>query len=103
MCCEDGASLLMTCDNGIAASEPLRMAGEMGLTVIVTDHHEVPFKVREDGTREYKLPPAEAVVDPKIPKELTGGQEYPFREICGAVVAYKICLLLAERVFGGKY
>ena len=100
--CEDGASLLMTCDNGIAASEPLRMAGEMGLTVIVTDHHEVPFKVREDGTREYKLPPAEAVVDPKIPKELTGGQEYPFREICGAVVAYKICLLLAERVFGGK-
>ena len=99
---EDGAELIMTCDNGIAASEPLAIAEELGMTVIVTDHHEVPFKAREDGTRIYQLPPAAAVVDPKIPKELTGGTEYPFREICGAVVAYKICLLLAERVFGGK-
>ena len=99
---EDGAELIVTCDNGIAASEPLRIAGELGMSVIVTDHHEVPFKAREDGTRIYQLPPANAVVDPKIPPELTGGTEYPFREICGAVVAYKICLLLAERVFGGR-
>ena len=99
---EDGAELIVTCDNGIAASEPLRIAGELGMSVIVTDHHEVPFKAQEDGTRIYQLPPANAVVDPKIPPELTGGTEYPFREICGAVVAYKICLLLAERVFGGR-
>ena len=98
----DGADTIMTCDNGIAAAEPLAKAAAAGMTVIVTDHHEVPFKLTEDGDRRYLLPPADAVADPKIPGSLTGGRSCPFPEICGAVVAYKICLLLAEKVFGGR-
>ena len=97
----EGVDTILTCDNGIAAAEPLKIAGELGMTVIVTDHHEVPFKANPDGTRSYILPPAQAVVDPKIPTEVTGTAPYPFPEICGAVVAYKLCLLLAERIYGG--
>ena len=98
----DGADTIMTCDNGIAAAGPLSAAAGMGMTVIVTDHHEVPFKLMADNRREYLLPPADAVVDPKIPASMTGGACCPYPDICGAVVAYKICLLLAERIFGGK-
>ena len=93
---EDGIDTIITCDNGIAASEPLIKAAEWGMTVIVTDHHEVPFRLDEDGNRNYLLPPAAAVVDPKIPAQLSGGQSYPFPEICGAVVAYKLIQLLLE-------
>ena len=96
----DGVDTIMTCDNGIAASEPLKIAGEMGLTVIVTDHHEVPYKAQEDGSVEYILPPADAVIDPKIPESVTGKAAYPFPDICGAVVAFKICQLYAERLWG---
>ena len=98
---ENGVDTILTCDNGIAASDPLRAAGELGMTVIVTDHHEVPFKVQPDGTRSWILPPAQAVVDPKIPTEVTGTEPYPFPDICGAVVAYKLCMLLADRIYGG--
>ena len=102
----DGVDTIMTCDNGIAAAEPLRIAKELGMTVIVTDHHEVPFRAREDGTREHILPSADAVVDPKIPDSASGVPAYPFPNICGAVVAYKLCLLLAEAChhpgFGGS-
>ena len=81
----DGIDTIITCDNGIAALEQIALAKELGLTVIVTDHHEV---VRgEDGAQ--KLPPADVVVNPK--KE---GCEYPFKEICGAVVAYKLVQVL---------
>ena len=97
---EDGIDTIMTCDNGIAASGPLRTAKEMGLTVIVTDHHEVPYKAQEDGSVEYILPPADAVIDPKIPESVTGKTGYPFPDICGAVVAFKICQLYAERLWG---
>ncbi|MBQ8053955.1 MAG: single-stranded-DNA-specific exonuclease RecJ [Lachnospiraceae bacterium] len=102
VCCaaEDGIDTIMTCDNGIAASGPLQTAKEMGLTVIVTDHHEVPYKVQEDGSVEYILPPADAVIDPKIPESVTGKKPYPFPDICGAVVAFKICQLYAERLWG---
>ena len=55
---DHGVDTILTCDNGIAASDPLRTAGELGMTVIVTDHHEVPFKVRPDGTRSWIIPPA---------------------------------------------
>ena len=99
---EDGIDTIITCDNGIAASEPLIKAAEWGMTVIVTDHHEVPFRLDEDGNRNYLLPPAAAVVDPKIPAQLSGGQSYPFPEICGAVVALKISLLLAGKMLGGE-
>jgi len=97
---EDGVDTIVTCDNGIAAEEPLGIAKSLGMTVIVTDHHEVPFRTGEDGTREYILPPADAVVDPKIPAGASGVPAYPFPDICGAVVAYKLCLLLAEELAG---
>ena len=82
---EDGIELIVTCDNGIAAADQIELAHKLGMQVVVTDHHEVPFT--ESGTageREYHLPPAEAVVDPKP------GETYPFPGICGAVVAYKL-------------
>lgn len=62
---EDGVDTILTCDNGIAAVQALQTAKDLGMTVIVTDHHEVPFKLQEDGSREYTLPPADAVVDRK--------------------------------------
>ena len=73
------------------------------MTVIVTDHHEVPFALEEDGSRKYLLPPGDAVVDPKIPAELTEGKHYPFPDICGAVVAYKLCQCLMKKAsFDGR-
>ena len=98
---EEGIDTILTCDNGIAAVQALQAAKDLGMTVIVTDHHEVPFKLQEDGRREYILPPADAVVDPKIPEGASGSTCYPFPDICGAVVAFKICLLLAQRLWGG--
>ncbi|MCI8293849.1 MAG: single-stranded-DNA-specific exonuclease RecJ, partial [Hespellia sp.] len=81
---EDGIDTIVTCDNGIAASKEIAYGKQKGLTIIVTDHHEVPFLATECG-KEYVLPPADAVVDPKQP-----GCAYPFRELCGAAVAYKL-------------
>lgn len=81
----DGVDTIVTCDNGIAAGEQIALAGELGMTVIVTDHHEVPYEEREDGSRMFLLPEAAAVVDPK-----QEGCTYPFKNICGAVVAYKL-------------
>lgn len=87
-----GTDTVLTCDNGIAAVPQIDFANSLGMTVVVTDHHEVPYE-EEGGMRRYRLPDAAAVVDPR--------QEdcaYPFPEICGAVVAYKLCLaLLAEK------
>lgn len=87
----DGIGLIVTCDNGIAASEQIALAGALGMQVVVTDHHEVPF-VEEDGVRKELLPPALAVVDPK-----QEGCTYPFPGICGGVVAYKLIQALAEK------
>ncbi|MCR4842482.1 MAG: single-stranded-DNA-specific exonuclease RecJ [Eubacterium sp.] len=89
---DDGRKLIVTCDNGIAAFSEIAYAKEKGLSVIVTDHHEVPFEEGPDGKREI-LPPADAVVDPK--REDCG---YPFPEICGAVVAMKVLQVLYARV-----
>ncbi|MCD8068100.1 MAG: single-stranded-DNA-specific exonuclease RecJ [Lachnospiraceae bacterium] len=85
---EDGVDTILTCDNGIAAAEEIRFAKERGMTVIVTDHHEVPF-TEEDGERRELLPPADAVVDVKRVED-----RYPFQGICGAVTAWKLCQLL---------
>lgn len=83
---EEGIKLIVTCDNGIAAADQIRLAHRLGMEVVVTDHHEVPYTENADsGEREYHLPPAEAVVDPKQP-----GESYPFPGICGAVVAWKL-------------
>lgn len=83
-----GTDTVITCDNGIAAYEQIAFANSLGMTVIVTDHHEVPYD-EKDGVRQYRVPEARAVVDPK--QEDCG---YPFPEICGAVVAYKLVLAL---------
>lgn len=81
---------IVTCDNGIAAAEEIAYAKSMGMTVIVTDHHEVPFTETESG-RIYHLPPADAVVDPKRETCL-----YPFKGLCGAAVAYKMIEVLYD-------
>lgn len=81
---------IITCDNGIAAAEQIQYANELGMTVVVTDHHEVPYN-EADGERSYLLPPAAAVVDPK-----QEGCQYPFKQICGGVVAYKLVQALFE-------
>lgn len=89
---EDGVDLIITCDNGIAAYDQIKRAKEHGICVIVTDHHEVPYE-DTDGGRNYILPPADAVIDPKQ-EDCT----YPFQNICGAVVAYKVICALIQRV-----
>ena len=81
----EGASLLLTCDNGIAALAPIELAKKLGLTVVVTDHHEVPYTFNDDGSKKYMLPLADAVIDPARPD-----CPYPFKKICGATVAWKL-------------
>lgn len=84
----DGVDTLVTCDNGIAALREISIAKQLGMTVVVTDHHEVP--VDEYG---QILPPADAVVDPK-----QDGETYPFHEICGAAVAWKLIRVLYDKL-----
>lgn len=84
----DGVDTIITCDNGIAAAPQIKLAKEKGMTVVVTDHHEVPYEETEAG-KKYLLPEADAVVDPKQP-----ACEYPFKQICGAVVAGKLVYVL---------
>lgn len=80
----DGIDTIITCDNGIAAASQIAHAKELGMTVVVTDHHEVPFE-EESGRKKYLVPGADAVIDPK-----QQDCQYPFKQICGAVVAYKL-------------
>ena len=87
---EDGIDTIITCDNGIAAAKEIEYGKALGMTIIVTDHHEVPYKENEAG-RRYILPPADAVVDPR-----QEGCEYPFKGLCGAAVAYKFVEALCE-------
>ena len=86
----DGIDVIVTCDNGIAAYNEINMAKEKGMTVIITDHHEIPYKETEDG-RELILPPADAIVNPKQPD-----CNYPEKRLCGAVVALKLVTALYE-------
>ena len=87
---EAGVDTLITCDNGIVAADEIAYGKEMGMTVIVTDHHEVTFD-EQDGEKRYRIPPADAVMDPKQPDCL-----YPFKGLCGAAVAYKLMEALWE-------
>ncbi len=87
----EGIDTIVTCDNGIAARDQTILAAGLGMTVIVTDHHEVPYEEKEDGIRVSILPEAAAVIDPK-----QEGCGYPFPSICGAVVAYKLVQYLLE-------
>ena len=89
---EAGVDTILTCDNGIAAAEQIAYAKTLGMTVVVTDHHEVPYEVCKDGTRQECPPPADAVINPK---QAQCG--YPFKGICGAVVAYKLIQVLTDQ------
>lgn len=90
---DDGVRFIITCDNGIAAAPAVDLAKELGMTFVVTDHHEVPFEIGEDGSVVQKLPNADAVVDPK-----RNDCGYPFKGICGAQVAWKLVDVLFEFV-----
>lgn len=87
---EADVDTIITCDNGIAAAEEIAYAKSMGMTIVVTDHHEVPYTEIGAG-RRYILPKADAVVDPKQ-EDCT----YPFKGLCGAAVAYKLVEALME-------
>lgn len=89
---EDGIDTILTCDNGVAAAAEIEYAKKEGLTVIVTDHHDIPFRDTEDG-RIWIIPKADAVVNPKQNDCL-----YPNKNICGAVVAWKLIWALYERL-----
>ncbi len=90
---EAGVDTIVTCDNGIAALKEITYAKSLGMTVVVTDHHEIPYEEAEDGSRRPVLPPADIIVNPK--------QEdcpYPFKKLCGAAVAWR----LAEVLYRGN-
>ncbi|MBQ7954278.1 MAG: single-stranded-DNA-specific exonuclease RecJ [Lachnospiraceae bacterium] len=89
---EAGVDTIITCDNGIAAAPQIAYAWRLGMTVVVTDHHEVPFK-EENGVRTEILPPAAAVVDPK-----RSDCSYPYPGICGGMVAYKVICALYRKI-----
>ncbi len=88
---EAGINTVITCDNGIAARDAVKRARELNMTVIVTDHHEIPFE-ENNGVRQYLLPDADAIIDPK-----RVDCNYPLEEICGAAVAYKLVEGIFER------
>lgn len=89
---EDGVDTILTCDNGIAAMEEIARGKELGMTILVTDHHEIPF--REDGeTRIYLRSKADAIVNPHQIE-----CSYPFKNLCGAAVAWKVICLLYEEL-----
>ncbi|MFR4786877.1 MAG: single-stranded-DNA-specific exonuclease RecJ [Mediterraneibacter faecis] len=85
---EDDVDTIITCDNGIAAMNEIAYGKENGMTIVVTDHHEVPY-LEENGEKKHLLPPADAVVDPH-----RADCEYPFKGLCGAAVAYKLVEVL---------
>lgn len=88
---EDGVDTIITCDNGIAAAAELKVAKNLGMTVIVTDHHEVPY-AEENGEKKYILPQVDAIVNHK-----QQDCSYPFKELCGAAVAYKVITAMYEK------
>ena len=91
-CIDAGVEMIVTCDNGIAAMEPIRLAKEAEITVVLTDHHEIPMMETENGPVKT-MPEADIIVNPKQEGETT-----PMTGICGAVVAYKVMYCLAEKL-----
>ena len=88
----EGIDTIVTCDNGIAAYNQVRYAKDNGITMIVTDHHDVPFEIKDDK-KVYIVPPADAVINPK-----QADCDYPIKLLCGAGVAYKLISLLYDRL-----
>lgn len=87
----DGISLIITCDNGVSAFESVKLAKELGLKIIITDHHEISYIIKEDGCIEHTIPEADAVINPK-----RQDCPYPFKKLCGAGVAFKFIQVLYE-------
>lgn len=87
---EAGIDTILTCDNGISAIDQIHLAKELGMTVVVTDHHEVPY-IEENGVRREKISEADAIVNPK-----QEACQYPFKKLCGAAVAWKLVQVLYE-------
>lgn len=88
---EAGIDTIVTCDNGIAAAKEIAYAKELGMTVIVTDHHEIPYREAEDSTRTTILPPADVIVNPK-----QADCPYPYKKLCGAAVAWRLVEVLYQ-------
>lgn len=84
-----GVEVILTCDNGISAIDEIKYCKELGLEVVITDHHELPFTEKEDGSREEILPQADAVINPK-----RSDCNYPFKLLCGAAIAFKFVTAL---------
>ncbi|HEY8890579.1 MAG TPA: single-stranded-DNA-specific exonuclease RecJ [Clostridium sp.] len=90
---QQGFGVILTCDNGIAAMDQVKLAKALGMTVIITDHHELQFEENEAGVRIFKVPNADAVINPK--------QEdcsYPFKQLCGAGIAFKFVQALYKKL-----
>jgi len=92
---DDGVDTIVTVDNGISAASQVQLAKDSGLTVVVTDHHEPPYE-EKDGRKIFRIPPADAVVDPSL-----DGCLYPNKALCGAGVAWKLLYIL-ESILSGK-
>jgi len=90
---EDGVDTILTCDNGISAIDPIKYAKDMGLTVIVTDHHDIPFIEDENKTRKFISSSADAIINPKQEE-----CNYKFKQLCGAGVAFKLIEVLYEKL-----
>ena len=86
---EAGIDTIVTCDNGIAAAQEIAYAKGLGMTVIVTDHHDIPYREEADGSRTTILPPADVIVNPK-----QADCPYPFKKLCGAAVAWRLAEVL---------
>lgn len=89
---ESGCEVIITCDNGISALSQIKRAKELGITVVVTDHHHIFFEEKENGKKVYLLPEADAVIDPKREDCM-----YPFKHLCGAGVAFKFIQVLYKK------
>ena len=87
----NNVDIIITCDNGIAAYDQVKLAKGLGMQVIITDHHDIPFKELENGIKEYILPPADAIINPK-----QEDCKYPFDNLCGAAVAFKFIQVLYQ-------
>lgn len=88
---EEGVEVILTCDNGISAMEEVRLAKELGMTVVITDHHDIPY-VEEGGERKNVIPEGDAVINPKQ------DDSYPFKELCGAGIALKFSEQLVKAI-----
>ncbi len=91
---EAGIDTIVTCDNGIAAAAEIALGRKLGMAVLVTDHHEIPYEEAGDGSRKYLLPDADVILNPK-----QADCPYPFKKLCGAAVAYKLIQALYQRLF----